>query len=537
MKQELIKKEPGLRLGVVVRNSIFIFLFLLAAKLLNFFKKILIGQLFGVSFVADAFFAASFFPYYLAIFFEGVLFLTFFPLFSALLSEKGKNETSQFVSETLVLVFLFTGALTILGWIGASWMIHQLVPGFDPQEQDLTATLFRILSLVLISASLTSFFKALNSYFEHYAWAASSALVDTLVMIGVTLMTWKIWGIHGAAWGAVIGSFTVLILQGIYFFRRHPDYWVMPVFRGEWLGQFFSLIIPMGAIWGFQQIPLVILNRFGSGMWEGTISAITISQALTTVPMGLVNHTVLFAILPMLAKQAHEPSPENLRDTFFHTLKGGFSILLPVGFFVTSMAPLLAAVFFQGGGIVEEGTRRISNSLICFGWAVFALYADLFMTQSLIAIRKTIPAIFLCASRALLTYGIGYVLSSYWDYQGLALSFSLALVINLFLLFPLFFKWSPFRGGWKELFGYAGRLILASSPILLLGAYINHRPLSEWMSLPDVFLILVLGGSFLAALAVYLFLLYLLRIKEIHLITQELARKWNWKNWWWVESE
>ena len=536
MKQGTVKKESGLRLGAVVRTSTFIFLFLVAAKLLNFFKKILIGQLFGVSSVADAFFAASFFPYYLAIFFEGVLFLTFLPLFASILAEKGKQEAGQFVSEILLLVFVLTGALAFFGWIGAPWVISQLVPGFDLHQQHLTCELFQILSLVLVFISLTSFFKALNSYFEHYAWAASSALIDTLVMIGVTLMTWKVWGIRGAAWAAVAGAFTALILQAAYFFWKHPDFWEMPVFRGEWLGQFFSLIVPMGMIWGFQQIPLVILNRFGSGMWQGTISALTISQTLTTVPMGLVNHTVLFAIFPMLAKQAHEPSRGNLKDTFFQTLKGGFLILIPIGFFVTSVAPLLASVFFQGGGIAEEGTRRISNSLICFGWAIFALYADLFMTQSLIAIRKTIPAIFLCASRAVLTYVIGYVLSSYWDYQGLALSFSLALVLNFFFLFPLFFQGSPFRGGWKDLFGYAGKLTLASSPVLLLGLFVNHWPVFRWAKFPDPVLILVLGAGFLCAVAVYLFSLFSLRVKEIRLITQELGRKWNWKNWWWMEQ-
>ncbi len=535
MSQDQAKSNRSVRLESVVRTSVAVFLFLVAAKLLNFFKKILIGQLFGVSWVADTFFAASFLPYHIAIFFEGVLFLGFLPLFSSVLAQKGKEEARRFASEILTLLFFLTSLLVILGWWGAPWLIGELVPGFNAEEQLLTRSLFQILTLVMFF-SLTFFFRALNSYFEHYAWAASSTLTETLVMIGVMLITWQIWGIHGAAWAAVAGIFTALLFQAAFFFRKHPDFCLTFTLRGKWLGKFFAFFIPMGVIWAFQQMPLVILNRFGSGMWEGTISALSISQTMTTVPMGLVSHTVLFAIFPMLARQAHDSSPENLRETFFQTLKGGFLILVPVGFLMTALSPLLASVFFQGGDIAPEGTLRIANSLACFGWATFALYADLFMTQSLIAIRKPFPAIFLCASRAVLTYAIGYVMSGIWDYQGLALTFSIALALNLLVLFPVFFKGSPFQGGWRDLFVYSAKLVLASSPLLLLGWVVSWRPVAEWSKLPDALLIAELAFGFLLGVAVYLLLLFLLKVKEFHLVIQELAQKWNRRSWWWIEQ-
>lgn len=536
MKQESALDKKAVRLHSVLRTSMVIFLFLAGTRLLNFFRKILIGQLFGVSSVADAFFAASFLPYYLAIFFEGVLFLGFLPLFSQAMAEKGKEEAGRFVSGVFFLILILTGLLAVLAGVGASSIIRELVPGFDAAEQGLTRSLFQILSLAFVFISLTSFFKALNSYFEDNAWAASSSLVDALVTILATLLSWKIWGIYGAAWAAVIGVFTALLLQAIFFFKKHADFPIRFQSPGPWLWKLLYFLIPMAAIWTFQQIPLVILNRFGSGMWAGTISALTLSYTLTIVPVGFVNHTVLFAIFPMLAKQAGENNPESLRETFFQTLRAGFLILVPIGFFLTAFARPLAAVFFQGGGIVEEGTRRIANSLTCFGWATFALYADLFMTQSLIASRKTIPAVFLCLSRAVLTYLLGYLLSTAWDYQGLAVSFSLALVVNLFLLFPFFFQWSPFTGRWKDLFGYTMKLMLASSPVLLLGWLIDQWSIARWMDLSQVLSILTLGLGFAAGIALYFPLLSLLKVGEIRFVIQELKRQWGRKNWWLVEQ-
>ena len=536
MSLEPTQPKTGVRLVAILRTSVVVFLFLVGAKLLNFLKKILIGQLFGVSWVADAFFAASFLPYYLTIFFEGVLFLGFLPLFSTVMAEKGKEEANQFVTEILFLIFLLTGFLAALAWWGAPWVIHELVPGFSANEQNLTRSLFQILSLVIIFISLTSFFKVLNSYFEHYAWAASSALVDTVVMIGMTLMVWKRWGIYGAAWAAVAGAFTAFIFQAIFFIRKHPIFPKHLLLQSAWLFKLLFFLIPMGAIWAFQQIPLVIFNRFGSGMWEGTISALVISQTLSTVPMGLVNHTVLFAIFPSLAKQANETTPENLRETFFQTLRGGFLILVPIGFLLTALARPLAALFFDGGGIAQEGTRRIANSLTCFGWASFALYADLFMTQSLIAVRKTLPAIFLSGFRAVLRYGFGYVLSTLWDYQGLALSFSLALVVNFFILFPLFFRMSPFNQGWKNLFVYTAKLALAASPVLGIGWLVSRWSITEWMAFSEIKSILGVGALSLMGIGSYLLLLFLLRVEEIHSVFQELKRGWSRRNWWLAEQ-
>ncbi len=536
MKQDATQGKTRFRFDSVVRISVFIFVFLVAAKLLNFFKKILIGQLFGVSSVADAFFAASYLPYYLALFFEGVLFLGFLPLFSQVMTEKGEKEAREFVTEVSLAILLLTGLLVVLGWQMAPWIIHQLVPGFSASEQELTRTLFQIHTLIVVFISLASFFKALNSYFEHYALAASSALVDTLVTIAVTLMAWKIFGIYGAAWAAVAGAFSALLFQAFFLYRKHAIFSPRFSFKNEWIGQLILFLIPMGAIWGFQQIPLILLNRFGSGMWEGTISALSISQTLTTVPMGLVNHTVLFAVFPSLAKQAHESSSENLKETFFKTLRGGFLILVPLGFLLTSLARPLAALFFSGGGISQEGTTRIAISLACFGWATFALYADVFMTQSLIAIRKPLPAIFLCGTRAALTYISGYILSTYWDYKGLAFSFSLAMIMNFFLLFPLFFRLSPFQGKWKNLFAYTAKLILAASPIFLITAFVNHWSIKAWIDFPILLKISVLAAGGLASLGIYLFFLFLLKIEEAISIRQKIKKTMAKKVWWLAEQ-
>jgi len=506
------------------RYSLLIFIFLLSAKLLNFVKKILIGRLFGVGDTADAFFAASYLPYYLAVFFEGAIFLAFLPAFASIRARLGEAGERDFVKQMFFVFALLGAALIILMNVFSGFIIPQLVPGFKPEKMLLTLPLFRIMTLVLVFISLSTFFQALNSYHRHYVLAASSGFVDTAGMIGVTLISWKLWGITGAAWGSVFGAFLAFLTQMSFYFKKR-GLWPPMAFPTGLLKPCLQGLVPLAAVWFFQQAPLLILTRFGSGMWMGTISAMNIAQTLTTVPMGLVSRTVLLSIFPFLVKQAHEDSSQAASATFFSTLRASFVLLIPAGILLSAFAKPIAVIFFSGGGIDAEGTRRIAHSLIGFGWSLFVLYADLFSAQSLIAMRSARSALWITLLRAVLTYSICYYFSSWWDYQGIAFGFSVALVINFFVFFPMCFQISNLRTEWKKLFGLAGQLWLASVPLIAAGIFLNRADVESYLEKSrlsllgsSLGLILVLGCCYGAAL-------WFMRIPEFKEMMERLTRK------------
>ncbi len=512
-----MSKSSKIRTGTVV------FMLLATAKVLNFLKKILVGRIFGISWQADAFFAASYIPYYVAVFFEGTIYLGFLPYYSRIMSQKGPEEAKRLVSRALPWILIFTCSLVAAAWLFAPWLTSQIVPGFAANRQALTCSLFRIISLVMIGSTLAAFFQSLNSYYGDYVMAASAGLTDTFVMIVAMLIAYRFWGIHGAAWGCVAGALANIIFQGAFLFGRKR----LP-FRMEMqfapLVSILRFLIPMGTIWFLQQIPLVILNRFASGMWQGTISALVIAQGMMAVPTTLVSQTVILSIFPSLARQAGEAMIENVKETFFKTLRASFFILIPLGFLLSGLARPVAALFFTGNGITNEGTLRIANALACFGWATFAFYADLFMTQSLMAVRKTKPAIFLCASRAILTYAFTYFLSGLLDYQGIALSFTFALGVNFFIFFPIFFRMSPLVGEWKKVFSYVLKLMAAASPAFLVGWFLNKWPLTDWMAASRFYTAAVLCLNSVIVLGIYFLILSRFKTEEINMIYERLQR-------------
>jgi len=158
------------------------------------------------------------------------------------------------------------------------------------------------------------------------------------------------------------------------------------------------------------------------------------------------------------------------------------------------------------------------------------------MAQSLISVRKAWPAIILCASRAVLTYGIGYFLSTYWDYQGLALSFSLAMVINFVFFFPLILRSSPFRGRWKALLGMTLKAFAASLPIVAMGIAVNRYPILSWLKLSKTVSCLVIAGVAAVGCAAYFCILYGLKVSELRAVAGRLKQGWIRKDWTFAED-
>jgi len=506
----------------VIKTSLLIFGFLVAGKILNFLKKIMIGHLFGVSSVADAFFAAGHLPYYLAIFFEGFLFLVFMPEFSKIRKEKGEAEARHFTRAVLLAVSLLTGLIVALFYFFAPFFVREFVPGFTVAEQNLTVSLFRTLGPVLIFISLCFFFQTLNSYFGRYRSASSAGMTDTAIMILMTLACWKFWGIHAAAVGSVIGAFCAFMIQWFIYRRYERIFCAGFYFRVEWFARLFWVLLPMSLVWLFQQVPFVILNRFGSGMYEGTISSLNIALAITVVPMALVNQTVLFAIFPTLARQSRTVAGMDSATTFFQTLRTSFLLLLPFGLLLSVFALPLARIFFGGGGIDPEGTTRIANSLACLAWVVPLLYAELFMTQTLITIRRIKAAILLCASRAMLTYAFCYYFTAAWDYQGLALGFSAALLINFVIFFPVMLRKTPLSGEWGKLFVFLGKLAVACLPIVACAIYSLGRP--HFLEGSTVLTsLIVMGGASTGLVLIYLGILRVQRVEEIAMMLKRKA--------------
>ena len=117
------------------------------SRVLGFLRDSIIARIFGVGIATDAFFVAFKIPNLLRrISAEGAFTQAFVPILSEYKSNKTAIDTALLINKVATLLGLFLIGLTILGVLGAPWLIYISAPGFisDPEKFNLTVEMLQI---------------------------------------------------------------------------------------------------------------------------------------------------------------------------------------------------------------------------------------------------------------------------------------------------------------------------------------------------------------------------------------------------------
>src|SRR5207247_232972 len=106
-----------------------------------------------------------------------------------------------------------------LSIVAASWLTAALCPGFSSDEQQLTAALLRVSSVLIVANSLIAYLNALFHAHGRFAQPAVAGVIGTLVTLGYVIALHDRYapGIFAVAWGVVIGAaVTVALLAPLF---------------------------------------------------------------------------------------------------------------------------------------------------------------------------------------------------------------------------------------------------------------------------------------------------------------------------------
>ena len=158
------------------------------SRVLGFLRDSIIARIFGVGIATDAFFVAFKIPNLLRrISAEGAFTQAFVPILSEYKSNKTAIDTALLINKVATLLGLFLIGLTILGVLGAPWLIYISAPGFisDPEKFNLTVEMLQITFPYIFFISLVSMAGGiLNSYGKFLVPAFTPAWLNVSFIIG-----------------------------------------------------------------------------------------------------------------------------------------------------------------------------------------------------------------------------------------------------------------------------------------------------------------------------------------------------------------
>ncbi|MCP4022808.1 MAG: murein biosynthesis integral membrane protein MurJ [Desulfobacteraceae bacterium] len=412
------------------------------SRLLGLIRDALIAFVLGAGIVSDAFFIA-FRPFDLArkLFSEGILSISFIPVFSRCLEQNDQNKMISMVYSSFLFVSA-AGVFIILGGMCfAPFLMRIITPGFlqGSYEYALTLTLFKIMLPYALLISITGLCMGILNTMETFFAPAAAPVLFNLTIILATLICAPQFEkpVFAMAWGVTSGGVVQLIFQ-IPFLVKHN------VFKLQKFNLFhpgvievMRKLIPSMIGASSYQINIMLASFFATSLHTGNVSFLYYADRLIQFPLGLVAISLSIVVLPHLSKKVEKGGANEISELFADSFRLVFFITIPAMAGLMALNEYIIVLLFQQGAF---NASSVNHTADCLFYLLFGLWAfagtRLFVTLNYAFSNVTVP--FISGACAICFHIVcSLVLINPMGLKGLAISVCLSGTANFFLLIGL----------------------------------------------------------------------------------------------------
>lgn len=511
----------------LIKSTTTVICMTMISRVFGFIRDVVTAAYFGAGVASDAFTVAFKIPNFLRrLFAEGSFSQAFVPVLAEYRQKQTHEEVQRFINAMTGTLGLTLLVITVLGVLGAPWVVRLFAPGFETSgvRFDLAVTMLRITFPYLFLISLTALSGAVLNTYSRFWVAAFTPVFLNIAMIGsaIWLSPRLVTPILGIAWGVLIAGILQLVFQ--WPFLKHLHLLPKPSinFRDPGVMRVLKLMVP--ALFGVSvgQINLLVDTIFVSLLVVGSPTWLYYSDRLMEFPLGVFGVAISTVILPHLSRHHASLSKESFSLTIDWALRAVLLVGLPAAVFLAFLSGPMLSTLFQHGTFDEHAVVMSQKSLCAFavGIAPFMLVkvlaAGFYAKHDLrTPVRIGIAAM---ASNTLLNVMLIWPLA----HAGIALATSLAAIINGGCLYYFLRRrglYSP-RDGWK---GFALRLLFANV-VLAAWLWFGSGELNDWMTHNTIWRINHLAFLCVTAMLLYFASLWLAGIRVHHLLMPQQSQ-------------
>jgi len=489
----------------------------LLSRLLGFVRDVVLAQSFGAGPVADAFFVALRIPnLFRRLFGEGAFSQAFIPVLGEYRSQRSAADTRAFVEDVSGWLALTLVVVTVLGMLAAPVLVRLIAPGFaaDAGKFHLTVELLRITFPYLLLVSLVALSGAILNTYGHFTVPAFSPVFFNLGIIGAALL----WAPHSpqpaaaVAWGVTLGGVAQLLFQIPALWRVGHLRWPRLRRRDPGVAKVLRLMGPAAFGASVAQVNLFLNTILASLVGANVVSYLYYSDRLVEFPLGVFGVALGTVVLPLLSRQAASGSSE-FPATLDWGLRWTWLVGLPATLGLVLLAEPLLITLFHYGAYSADDAAQSALSLVGYGLGIVPIIAARVLAPAFYARQDTRTPVRFGVISVLVNIALSLALAWHFRQLGLALATSMAALVNAAMLARRLGRdgiYRPFPG-WPRFLGQTS--LAAGSMGLLL--WWSRGTTEQWLHWGLWERLAHLSILIAAAIALYFFLLWMLRLPEL----------------------
>jgi putative peptidoglycan lipid II flippase len=422
------------------QNAASVSILTLGSRILGVLRDAFIAMVLGISSQSDAFFIA-FRPFDLLrkMFSDGVLSISFVPIFSRYIEKGKKDEAIAMFLSGLCILSVAGVFLVIAGIFLAPALVKILAPGFGvgTYTHGLTIILFKIMLPYLFTIMIISLCMGVLNSLGNFSIPAATPLVLNLSVILSALFISSYFDTQalGLALGVTIGGIAQLALQ-IPFILQHK---IINFSCFTWLHpgivKVGKTMIPCIVGAASYSINIMVAGLFASMLTQGSVSFLYYADRLVQFPLALFAVSFSTVFLPFLSKKAAFGKLDEIAAVFGNGARLVFFVTIPAMAGLIALDEPIVSLLFQQGAFDSLAVKYTADSLF---YLVLGLWAYT-GTRLFVTLHYSVSSVRVPFFAGLLSIGINiglcWFLMDFMGFKGLALSVSLASMAGFVFLF------------------------------------------------------------------------------------------------------
>lgn len=430
-----------MRIGTIAKHTGSVSFATSISRILGYIRDMLIAQVFGAGFAADAFYAAYRIPNLLRrLLGEGALSASYIPVFTEYLTLQKKEETQKFLNAVFTTFFLILTLLTILGIIFAPQITTLFAWGFQvtPDKLELTISLTRImfpyLLFICLAALLLGTLNSLHVFLIPSLAPANLSIAEIFFVLVVYAYFHPLNPIKGLAVAVLVGGLLQFLFQLPALFKRgwklrwhfdltHPG-----------LRRIGLLMLPAMLGFSVEQINAFVDTICASFLREGSITALYYSNRLMQLPLAIFGIAIATVSLPLMSKSATEKNISELKETLSLSLRMMVFIIFPAMIGLMILSVPIIRLLFERGKFNSLATHSTANALFYYSLGLFAYSGVKIVASAFYSLKDTKTPVKIAVLCMSLNVVLNLLLMGPMGVGGLALATAISSIVNLTFL-------------------------------------------------------------------------------------------------------
>ncbi|MEX0919483.1 MAG: lipid II flippase MurJ [Parcubacteria group bacterium] len=340
--------------------------FAFLSQVLAFLRDRLLAHIFGVSAELDIYYAAFRIPDFIFVTVASVVSLSVLIPFIIEKDKQGLDSLREFIDSIFSFFSVLIVSFSVLAFILMPALSGFLFQGMSPDVLTEVVSMSRLLLLSPILLGFSNLFGSLTQAYNRFAvYALAPLLYNVGIIIGTIFLTER-FGIFGVAIGVVVGASLHVLVQAP--FVAKAGLLPRPSLRFNFaiIRRVTLISLPRTFTLSMTQISLIFLVSLASLMTTGSISILSLSFSLQSVPLSIIGVSYSLAAFPTLSRRFQENDLKAFIEQMSNTARFIIFWALPLtALFIVLRAQIVRVIL--GSGLFDwDDTRLTAAALALF---------------------------------------------------------------------------------------------------------------------------------------------------------------------------